>query len=722
LQAATLRGEYPLAQVTFQDARLPVEIELEAFTPLVPLDPLDSGLPCAVLRYTVCNRSQEPISLTLVGSLTNPVGGISYDSFGNPKPVDPQAALRTRNLYRREKGLGGLFFQAEDLPATDIRSGNLSLVVFHPELTCKPAWLRAGWYDYLREFWMDLDSDGLLTDLGYQDPSRSGLPDPGSLGVLDRLDPGESGSYTFILSWYFPNRRNSWDDDPTRPLVRNHYATRFGSSWEVAKYVAGDLPRLESVTRQFHAALFGSSLPPEVIEALSVSIVPIRSNTCFWLEDGRFYGYEGCFDDRGCCPGSCTHVWSYAYTLAYLFPQLEREMRRIEFTLETGENGYMFFRTFQTFEDMFVWGDGDTPAAADGQMGSILRVYREWLLSGDREWLAQVWPGVQRAIQYAGLQWDPDGDGVLEGRQHNTYDIEFYGPNPLCGVYYLAALQAVEALAQVMEAPQVALRCREIFERGRQRLDETLWNGEYYFQRLEDLNAHRYQHGQGCLSDQLLGALHAETLGLGEILPASHVHLALQSIYRYNFKPDLSEHANCQRTFALNDEAGLVLCTWPTGGQPDYPFPYSDEVWTGIEYQVAAHLVRHGEVGSGLEIVRAVRARHDGFRRSPWDEVECGHHYARSLSAWLLALALSGLHCDTPGEVLRFDPLVEASTQPDTFRSLWSNGRAWGVYHQQRNPETGQWEPSLQVLGGDLGKTRIVACGKEIGQLSTDLI
>ncbi len=704
LKGATMSGEYPLVGITFQDPELPVAVELEAFTPFIPLCPEDSGLPCAILTYTLRNLTDQVVDATLVGSLTNPVGGIHYDSFGNLSPAKPEDAIQTRNDFREADGLRGLFFHSQALSTEDLRYGDLSLVTLAPEVTCKPAWLRAGWYDYLREFWQDLATDGLLTDLGYGDPSRLGLPDPGSLGVPVRLSPGEVRAIPFILSWYFPNRPNSWDQNASEPLARNHYANRFISSWDVAQYTAQNLGRLETSTRQFHAALFDSTLPPEVIEALSASIVPLRSNTCFWLADGRFYGYEGCFDDCGCCPGSCTHVWSYAYTLAYLFPSLEREMRRIEFELETGPDGHMNFRNHHTFQVEMHPSQPAMPAAADGQMGSIIRVYREWLLSGDRNWLAGVWPGVRRAIAFAAQEWDRDGDGLFEGRQHNTYDIEFYGPNPLCSGYYLAALRAVEELAGVMGDDELAGQCRGIFEKGRRKFDQVLWNGEYYRQQLENVDAYRYQHGEGCLSDQLLGLLHADLLGLGPILPSEHTHKALQSIYRYNFKPDLSQHANCQRTFALGDEAGLVLCTWPHGRQPQYPFPYSDEVWTGIEYHVAAHLLRVGEIAAGLEMIEAVRARQDGFRRSPWDEVECGHHYARSMSAWTLLLALSGMQANAGRGTLHFEPLLEVSERQDLMRFPWSNGQAWGIYQQHFDPENGERVVTIEVLGGALGE------------------
>ena len=226
-----------------------------------------------------------------------------------------------------------------------------------------------------------------------------------------------------------------------------------------------------------------------------------------------------------------------------------------------------------------------------------------------------------------------------------------------------------------------------------------LWNGGYYIQKLDDVDAHKYQHGEGCLSDQLLGQLHASLLGLGDLLPADHVKTALKSIHEHNFKRDFSEHANCQRVYALNDEAGLLLCSWPHGGRPRLPFPYADEVWTGIEYQVAAHLIFEGWVDEGLEIVEALRARHDGIRRNPWNEVECGNHYARSMASWALLLALSGAQVDPTNGNMSFPAGSELCSDGKPFRTFWSNGRAWGTYAVEEEAEA--WISRFEVLGGD---------------------
>src|SRR4029453_7150349 len=236
----------------------------------------------------------------------------------------------------------------------------------------------------------------------------------------------------------------------------------------------------------------------------------------------------------------------------------------------------------------------------------------------------------------------------MEGEQHNTYDIEFYGPNTMMGTLYLGALKAGELMATAVGEPEAAQVYRRIYESGRVKL-EALWNGDYYLQKVpprdqiqvsakahkqENPNQVDYQYGAGCLSDQMLGQWFAHVIGFGHLLTPERTRKTLASIYRYNFKQSFYDHPNPQRIYALNDEQGLLLCSWPKGHRPALPFVYSEEVWTGIEYQVAAHLIYEGLIVEGLAITKAVRDRYDGQRRNPWNEVECGNHYARALSSW----------------------------------------------------------------------------------------
>jgi len=208
----------------------------------------------------------------------------------------------------------------------------------------------------------------------------------------------------------------------------------------------------------------------------------------------------------------------------------------------------------------------------------------------------------------------------------------------------------------------------------------------------------KYQYGRGCLSDQLLGQFLAFQCGLGYLLDPGRVKSALRSVYRYNFLPRLGDFSNVQRVFALNDEAGLLLCTWPKGGRPALPFVYSDEVWTGVEYQVAASLIRAGLVEEGLRLVRAVRDRYDGLRRNPWDEIECGHQYARALASWAVMDALNGYSWDGVRREMTFLPLLEGKE----FRAFWSTGSAWGTM------EIRQKSGRLRVLHGKLSLASLV--------------
>ncbi|HEX2999237.1 MAG TPA: GH116 family glycosyl hydrolase, partial [Armatimonadota bacterium] len=189
-------------------------------------------------------------------------------------------------------------------------------------------------------------------------------------------------------------------------------------------------------------------------------------------------------------------------------------------------------------------------------------------------------------------------------------------------------------------------------------------------------------------------------------LKPENVRQALRSLMRYNFKANLFDHWNTMRTFALNDEAALLICSYPHGERPEKPFPYFTEVMTGFEYQAAAHMIYEGMVDEGLQVISAIRARYDGRKRSPWDEAECGHHYARAMASWAAVLALTGFHYDGVTRSIAFAPKTEA----DDFQTFWSIGSAWGTYRQQRTGAGTRAE--ITVLQGQL-VLQSVCIGKE---------
>ena len=683
MDQSRMLGEYPLLTIHFEDDAVPVDVRLEAFTPLVPLDTNASGLPAAVLRYQVHNPLDRVVDVSIAGTMSGPIGFHGHDAFGRPVFEGEPSVL-----LRREGALTGVEF-GSDLPPSHLDSGTAVLASADIGATTGQ-WPVDRWHDGAQRFWDAFTADGSVEPRAAAPLADDGLHLSGlqrervaSVGVLHAVQPGETRHFEFVLAWHVPNRARAWNGNVGAPnthadeVVLNHYATRFDGAWSVASYLARNLEALEGSTRQFHDALFRSTLPPEVVDAVTSTLVVLRSTTCFVLadgsEDGLFAAWEGSFDHAGSCEGTCTHVWNYAQTVAHLFPSLERSARRTEFLHETLDDGRMRFRANSIF--------GNEPLefypAVDGQLGTVVRLYREWRFSGDDGFLRELWPGAKRALDFAFSVWDTDGDLVLDGRQHNTYDIEFYGPNSLGNSMFFAALRAGAAMAERLGDEESRVRYSDAAVKGAGRMDEMLYNGEYYEQRLDDVDEYRYQYGQGCLADQLLGQTLAHLNGLGHILPADHVRNAVAAVFRHNFMTDLREYHSVQRTFALNDDRGLVLCTWPRGGRPRIPFIYSDEVWTGVEYQVATHLIYEGFVDEGLEIVRAVRERHDGIRRSPWNEAECGNHYARSMASWGVLVALTGTHWNGSTGSLRLAP-HRAATVAGSFRCFFSSAEGWG--------------------------------------------
>ena len=701
-----LDAAYPFAAFSLGDPAVPLHVRLEAFNPLVPLDAERSGLPVAILRYVLENPLDAPVEATVAASLYNYIGWEPDCHCQQPQPVRrrrgamPGGNINEFRQARARDGtpLVGLLMRCEGVAPGSPNDGTLALVALHTFTTWRRSWGPIQWNRHVTTFWDDLAADGRLDDLAEVEPSPPGQGVNGSVAVAVRVEPSETTNVTFLLCWHFPHRTArgcGWSTPGEGDVyLGNHYARAYVDAWDVALQVAPQLAELEEESLRFTRSFVESSLPQAVREAALNNVSTLRTQTCFRAADGHFYAFEGSCDDGGCCFGSCTHVWNYDQTTAFLFPELARDMRRLELEYGTLGNGMNCFRLH-----LPLGAEPWAHAAADGQMGVVIKCYRDWQLSGDQDFLGRYWPTIRSLVSFAWLpgSWDADQDGVMEGVQHNTYDVEFFGPNPLSGVYYLAALRAAEEMARAAGDAEFAARCAQLFARGRAWIDENLFNGEYYVQRIRppgcveetlpelragmgatDLADPDYQLGSGCLVDQLLGQWIGHVAGLGYLLDPSRIQAALRSLFRYNFRQQLHDHFNNGRAYALGDEAALLVCTWPRGGRPKTPFPYFGEAWTGSEYQAAAHMIYEGLVVEGLKVVAAARARFDGRRRNPWDEPECGHHYARALSAWSLVLALSGFHYSGVAKRLALSPRYGA----EQFSCLWIIPSAWGVVRQ----------------------------------------
>ncbi|MBI4873772.1 MAG: hypothetical protein HY822_03955 [Acidobacteria bacterium] len=707
---ASFTGAYPFANLQFADARLPVEVSLEAFNPMIPLATDDSSLPVAALTYRFTSRAASPVNLSVAFSVMNPVG---YDGVARLRNRRAAFFGKNRNEFETRGGFGILKLASDKYAPESTRYGSLAVAAKAGELSYRSAWEHGAWWDEFQKWWDEFLEQGKFSSRPAP-PSDDGSTEYATLASNLSLKPGETQSVTFVLAWHFPNTENYWIGEPEhrgKPL-KNEYGKRWHSAAGAAFYALENFASLRQRSQRYRDAMWATTLPAAVIDAVSSQASILRTNTVMVLDGKKTLAFEGCNDNAGCCPMNCTHVYNYEQSLAHLYPDLERSVRDIDFLTNLRPDGSMSFRTPVPLR---AGGNRSFPAA-DGQMGCVMKVYREWQLGGSDDWLRGLWPQVKRAVEYAWAQWDADKDGVMEGEQHNTYDIEFYGPNSMMGTLYLGALTAAARMGRHLGDTAAADTYEQLAKAGAARLDQALWNGEFYVQKVDErpVKAAKYQYGEGCLSDQLLGQWFAEVADLGKLLPPEHIRTTLRSIYKYNFLENFHEHPNTQRLYAMNDEKGLLLCSWPRGKRPAIPFPYSDEVWTGIEYQVAAHLIYEGLVKEGLAIVQAVRERYDGARRNPWNEVECGHHYARAMSSWSLLTALSGFAFSAPRKDLRFRPHVNRAS----FRALFSTGTSWGSYTQRDTK--GEFKVLIEVEGGELELATLrVPCSNPKARLVT---
>jgi len=841
------RGEYPIGRVEYAHPDCPVRVRMEAFSPFIPLNAEDSGLPATLFELDLTNTSASPLRVGLLAWLENAVGlhcgeffedrglrrsrrrtdggrgfilhaveerpeqdlapprpavvladfeGDSYgdwtvegQAFGsrpaqggfpgqNPVGgyegrglvntwqgnddltgtlISPPLEISRRFLnfkigggnhpgeacldlliddqvVRSETGRGSeeLAWRSWGLSRWTGRQARIRIVdrrtgpwghvnVDHIELADTP---RAGAEGPLSEqgdigtMCLAWEGDALpaagvaplLDELGPIDPPTTAEEEvsvpigrrsaPAVATVPVEIAPGASVTRAFVLSWHFPHRVT------LGRRVGQAYATRFTDAYAVARYVLDHRPRLAGETRRWRDAYYDSTLPFWLLDRLHSTVSNLATGTAEWWANGRFWAWEGVF----CCEGTCTHVWNYAHAPARLFPALERSVRQMQDLDEALHgDGLVGFR-----------GARNGHYAADGQAGTVLKSWREHLMSADDAFLRRNWPRIRMVIEYL-LAQDGDDNGLMEGSQHNTFDINFEGPNTFVGSLYLAALRAGREMALEAGDEPFARRLGEVFQRGRRLSVEELWNDEYFIQKVDLARHPRHQYADGCLSDQLIGAGWARQAGLGEIYPLQQTRTALQSIWKYNWAPDVGPHNKAHppwRWFLAPGDAGLFICTWPRGTHLTDGVLYQNEVWTGTEYQVAGHMIWENMVTEGLAICRAIHDRYHPARHNPYNEVECGDHYARALASWGVLLALSGMEYHGPAGRLGFAPRIT----PENFKTAFTAAEGWGSFSQTRSAD-GQ-DARIELHWGRLRLARLsleVEEGRPVGRVAVTL-
>jgi len=729
-RTAEFETRFPFGNITLADKDIPLKISVTGWSPFIPGDADNSCLPAGAVEYTFTNPGTKTVES--VFSFNTPNFMVPWDQKGAVKKISNGFVLSC--------------FAPKDKP---FMQGDFAIYTDDNNTVVDHCWFRGGWFDPRTITWENVRNGNAIA----VEPVDEGAPGA-SLYVPFTLSPGGKKTIRLMTAWYVPETDLRIGEDPTEDEKNNlsagqcftsdaygdaiadkaymagnykpWYSKRFKDINDIAGYFSDHYNDLHKRSTLFSDAFYASTLPAEVTEAVAANLTILKSPTTMRQYDGRMWNWEGCGDASGSCHGSCTHVWNYAQAIPHLFPSLERSLRHSEFCESQNLEGHQTFRTSIPIRPV----KHDFYAASDGQLGGIMKVHREWRISGDNEWLKKIFPLVKVSMDYCIRTWDPKHKGVVEEPHHNTYDIEFWGPDALCTSFYLGALNAITKMGSFLQ--QDVSTYKELYAKGRQYMETQLYNGEFFHQKIEvnGLNAPnpieqskksfggayskeaqallekegpKYQYGEGCLSDGVLGAWIANMCFMENPVDQAKTTSHLTAVHKYNLKLNLSEHANPQRpSFAFGDEGGLLLCTWPKGGRLSLPFVYSDEVWTGIEYQVASHLMLSGKVKEGLDVVRACRQRYDGRIRNPFNEYECGHWYARALASYGLLQGLTGVQYDAVDKTLYVDSKV------GNFTSFISTEQGFGTVTFANG------KASIKVYSGNIpvNKTVIGSAGK----------
>ena len=528
------------------------------------------------------------------------------------------------------------------------------------------------------------------------DRGRSTLAERLHAGIAAPFEiaPGASVVRRFVVAWHLPNL-----EVEGKGRVGRWYATRWGDAADVALEVLRDVAESERLVRLWRETWYDrSTLPHWLLERSLFNLSTLATATCQRWADGRFWAWEGI----GCCAGTCTHVWHYAQAAGRVFPDLERDQReRVDYGVAFhSDSGVIRFRA--EHNDTF---------AIDGQAGTILRVYREHLMSPDDAFLSRLWIRVRRSIE-AMIARDEQQEGIVNGPLHNTLDADWPGVVPWLVSMYHAGLQAGAAMAERMGDAAFAERCRTLLERGRRTLPIMCFSDRhrYFIHVVDGPRDGTIGVFEGCHIDQVLGQWWCHQVGLGRITDERYVRPALEAIWRHNYLVDVGPFRDVQkagRWYAVPGEAGTIMASFPFEKPPAFGGPgawaamYFNECMSGFEHQVGSHMIWEGMVQEGLAVVRSVHDRYHPKRRNPYNEVECSDHYARAMASYGAFLAACGWEYDGPRGHVGIAPRIH----PEDFAAPFTAAEGWGTVRQRRTPA--EQRVAFEVAHGRLRVERV---------------
>ena len=650
-------ASFPLCRLKFQDADMPFSVEMTAWSPFIPHDAKNSALPVAFFDFTLMAKTDKPVDVMLMTSLRNAVG---YDV--------PERTYVSRHHDRPEHRV--LEMTCDGMEPAHSSFGSLGLAAMGSDSSYYLGW------EHLHPYYETALRSPTLPNIDDTEGRNPVDKATGKRKAMTRLFSTialsdvlsarqKQVSRSFAVTWHFPNRwaQSSQVVWPKPAAAGDHiaghyYANEFGSAAEVADYAIAHRDVLLERTWRFHKACQAATVAPYVRDQINSQLNTFVTSSWF-TQDGHFGIVEGLDPEQSYAGLNTMDVMMYGgVATSALFPELDRKTLLAYGRLQgaKGTIAHSITRNFRELQERETNGHRvDLP----GQF--VYLSLRAYFWSGDRAYLGQIWPAVQKAIDYILRERDKNGDGLpdMEGVMCSYDNFAMYGVSSFVAGQWLAAMALAAKAAAVMGDDEAGRLYASVFEKGRTVFEQRLWNGKYY-RLFNDEGGARGTKDEGCMTDQLLGQWAAHLAGLGHLFDPKRVRAAVRHVVKANY----------------HSEQGLRNCSWPGDGylhdvDKDTWVDQANTCWTGTELAFAGLLIQEGLVDEGLMVVRNID---DRYRRwgMYFDHQEFGGHYYRPMSAWGIVNALAGL--GLMDGVITFDPKVKQRP----CRLLWVTPDGYG--------------------------------------------
>ncbi len=670
---------YPMAKLHYIDHSLGLDITADIFSPFIPLDEKNSGLPCTIYSFSIKNKTKNDISVSLLGWLENKVSPKSKketDMRLNTSEINNGSTILNSSIK-----LNGT--ENQDKKAD---YGTMAIAAVKGKCIVNTA------------FSLPLTAASFL-DENYLPTEKvvSAGPLMNSVCSNHIIKAGQTIQADYVIAWHFANLT-------LNPIIQGKgrfYNQQFKNAVEVVKYVATNFSALSTQTALWRQTWYDSTLPWWFLERTFLNISTLATTTAHRFESGRFYAWEGV----GCCEGTCTHVWQYAQAVGRIFPAIERDTReRVDLGLSLKSDGMMLYR-----------GEVVKTPAIDGQAGTILRIYREHKMSPDKIFLQINWDKIKLATTWV-LNQDKNGDGMEDTPIENTLDAVWDGEIAWLVGICIAAVKASEQMAIEMNDSSFAKTCATYVSNGTKNMEEKLFNGEYFIHKPDEIKGREKLGSYNtCHIDQVYGQSWAHQVGLGRIIDKEKTISALKALWKYNFTPDVGPYIKERRgwrPYALAGDGGMVMNTNPSneakpyGEKTTWQLGYFHECMSGFEHQVASHMMAEGMTDEALTLTRMIHDRYYAGKRNPFNEIECSDHYARAMASYGTFISACGFDYDGPNGYIKFAPKLNAEKCKIPFTSA----TAWGSYEQLQRDQN--FSAILKVKYGNLFLNKITLDAK----------